>query len=184
MSVNLYELINKGYKNHDEQKNYMNSKGYFYDEELSNKKSQVYYNPDKHELIKNINGTQTLSDIATDGLMSIGLLKDTKFYDEQKNNLELARKKYNEPKIKLSGHSLGASTAHAIASPSDEVYALNMFTSINQPIRKNTKHYRDKFDVVSLFNTNAKHTENLNSRFNSILKNHSSNTIKNKNIMI
>ena len=161
MSVSLGRLIDNGYSNRQQQEKDLNSKGYKKDHALSNQKTQIFHNPESGHLIKNINGTRTLADIATDAAVGLGLGHNTQRYKEEKNNLEKAKKKYNPKSTTIAGSSLGGYLASAISDKNDKVVTLNRPSIPFTPIPKNETHYRVKGDVISLNGANAKHTKTL-----------------------
>jgi hypothetical protein len=64
-SLDLYDVINNGYKNKDHQMKAFENNGYKYDNMLSNDNHQVYHNPTDNKLLFNVEGTHNLRGVGT-----------------------------------------------------------------------------------------------------------------------
>ena len=154
--VQLYDAIKGSYKPVDR----LGKHGqYVKDKSLSNDNQQVYYNKKKNKLLYTVAGTHNLSDVATDGYLAVGKLKDTSRYKEAANILDKAKAKYNPKKTIGAAHSLGGSILGYL--PVDKATTLDKGATIGQPIRT-------KGDAVSLLNagyTNMHTLANPNKAF-------------------
>lgn len=159
--ASLSSIVNGGYRNHTDQEQHLQSKGYKKDHELSNKNTQIFYNQDSKHLIKNTNGTQRLSDWSTNLANAAGLGKHTQRYEDEKNSLEKAKKKHNPESTTLTGSSLGGYLNHITAQKGDKVVSVNRPSIPFSKIPSNETHYRIKGDPISIFSANAKRTKTL-----------------------
>ena len=102
-SDTLHNVVIDGYLH---TKNEVN--GYKKDDELSGKRVQVYYHPDKSHLLINYRGTDDLNDVYTDLRMFFGD-KSGRRFSHGKEVTDKAIDKYAEyqPNVTLIGHSLG-----------------------------------------------------------------------------
>lgn len=187
---NLWDVLRVGYSNDKEQqKNTLEKTGYIRDNDLSNENHQVYYNKEKKDLLYNINGTQNnlahfLQDWKTNLQIGLGYGTKTQRYNEEKDNLQKAKNRYDENTTTITGSSQGGYMASHIADKNDKVFTYNK-ASIGEPVGNNETHYRSGLDIVSLPNAFSKHTKNINfNPFQSILQNHSIDNLKDKNILI
>lgn len=187
-NLNLAKVLKLGYAPEKKQEKVMNKYGYKIDKPLSNDNQQVYYNPDKKKLLVNVTGTHNVSDYFTDARLALGGLKNTKRYKQAEDVLQKAKQKYNEDKVVLTGHSLGASIAKNISKPTDETYTLNAGITIGEKSRPkpNQHNYRVEGDVVSLFGTNQRHTTTIPYSYDKYdpFKAHSTDAIKDQMIFI
>lgn len=168
--LNLHDILKNGYNK--TKNNEMN--GYQLDKQLSNHNNQIYYNQKENKLLHNINGTNSFSDVITDGYLAAGKLKDTSRYKDSHQKLRQAKEKYKINDATITGHSLGASIAGYIGGKNDTVITANKGATIGQKMRANETHHRTQGDLVSLLNSGSKHTvnhENKNNRANSLLIN-------------
>jgi hypothetical protein len=186
--INLYDVLKNSYADKNKQMNSLKKEGYKYDSMLSNHNQQVYYNPNEKKLILNVAGTHNLRDWATDAYLAAGKLKDTNRFKEAKNIYNQAKQKYQGSNATITGHSLGGSIAGYISGDAnDKVVTFNKGATIGQKMRANETHYRTRGDLVSVLNTNSKHTQNINNP-NKFLKNpysaHMITTLNKSNIKV
>ena len=159
-------MLKVGYSNDaKKQRDTLGKHGYKRDEELSNDKRQVYYNPEKKHLLANVNGTQNniqhfLQDWGTNAAIALGQGEKTDRFKEENNNLEKAKKKYNPEKTTLTGHSQGGFHASHIAGKTDEIVTYNKAHDYGS-ISNKEHHYRVQGDPVSIFASGTKHSTNV-----------------------
>jgi hypothetical protein len=147
--------VHKALKNSYSKQHAQKLGGYILDKELSNHNQQVYFHPQKKQLLNTIAGTHNWSDVGTDAALAFGRLKNTKRYKEAKDVYEKAKKKYGVDSAKVVGHSLGGTIASYIANPAkDHVVTLDKGATIGQKARKEEKAYRSAGDYVSLLAKN------------------------------
>lgn len=186
MSVNLYDALKSSYGD-KKSKEKLSNAGYNFDSMLSNQNQQVWYNPKENKLLYNVAGTHNLKDWGTDLYLGLGKLKETNRYKEAKNILEQAKKKYNNPKTIISGHSLGGTITNYIGDKNDKKYSFNAGYTIGQKTRSNngnTTNLRTFTDPVSLLSLGAKNQKNISfGGLNPILS-HNLENLKNKSIRI
>jgi hypothetical protein len=187
--ISLYDFLRTGYTNNKEdQTKTLGKYGYIRDNELSNNQNQIYYNPQDKKLLFGSNGTQNtldhfLKDWSTNAYIGLGLGQSTSRYQEDKNDLEKAKKKYSDAKdTTLIGHSQAGYFLDKIAGPNDKIITYNPASNHSE---KNETIYRTKFDPVSILDFNTKHTKTIDSNpFQGFLKEHDLNNLKNKKIYI
>lgn len=161
--VKLDTVLKSGYKDKKYQKETLGKEGYVYDTQLSSGNQQVYYNPEKKDLLVNVTGTHNFSDIGTDVYLAFGGLKKTNRYKEADKVLKAAKDKYKEDKVVVTGDSLGGSIAQNIAKKSDKEYSYNSGYTIGQKTKGgNQKNFRNKGDIISLLGSKAKNMHTLN----------------------
>ena len=112
-------------RNRSDRQNLMNKNGlgeWKLDMELSNKEHTVYNNKNTGEVIFSVRGTDIsnqqggkAADLATDGVLMLGLEKITPRYKRSKKGLEKTQDKYKGKKIIISGHSLGGKIGSELA---------------------------------------------------------------------
>jgi hypothetical protein len=159
--------------NENRRKKVLKRFGYIYDTELSTPEHIVGYSPFEKKLLYGVRGTELKSrgnalenkDLQTDILLGAGGLKQSKRYDEERSTILKAKKKYNEDKVVLVGHSLGGGLLNSM--PEDVIPAKDAVYTYNAPILKprkdaNNYHYRTSGDVFSVFNSDAKTLPNEN----------------------
>lgn len=171
--------------------------GYVLDKELSNPDHIVAFNPFNNKLLYAPRGTELKSkgnifdnkDLQTDIILGTGGLKQTKRYDEERSTILKAKKKYNEDKVVLVGHSLGGGLLNQM--PTDVITEKDQVITYNAPIlkpRKNSVNYRTEGDVFSVFNPQAKTLQNENpisvNLGNYLLKAHQLENLQNQNIFV
>jgi hypothetical protein len=159
MSTNLCDVLRGSYGDEQAVKN-IESQGYKRDNELSNEKHQVYWNPDKKHLINSIRGTATLKDWGTNAYIALGKGKETDRYKEEKSNLERAKEKYKPDKATVAGHSQGSYHASHAAGDDDEILTYNKAYFPTDKVRHNETHYRIVDDPVSIFAIGNRNTKN------------------------
>jgi hypothetical protein len=171
--------------------------GYVLDKELSSPDRIVAYNPFKKDLLYAPRGTELKhrgnifdnKDLQTDIILGTGGLKQTKRYDEERSTILKAKKKYNEDKVILVGHSLSGGLLNEM--PTDVITERDQVITYNAPIlkpRKDATHYRTKGDVFSVFNKDAKTLQNENpvslNLASYLLKAHQLENLQNQNIFV
>ena len=184
--MDLYSTLKNGYS-----KNKKDLNGYIFDRNLSDHNNQIYYNPTNKRLVHNINGSNSLHDWVDNAKLAVGYgFKESNRYITSHKKLRQAKEKYGVGTATVTGHSQSGFTAGMISGKNDKVLTLNKAATIGQKVRNNERHFRTK-DMVSLLNSNSKHTINLKpDNKQSILKpvnaynNHLVDAIKNKKILL
>jgi hypothetical protein len=169
--MNLHDILKTGYSNNrTKQEEFGKKHGYQLDKELTNKNHQVYVNPAENKVLYNINGTQgnqglgkLITDWNTNVQIAIGKGKKTQRYEEEKGNLEKAKKKYENYNTTLTGHSQAHYFINELGDKKDKKITYNGAHFPFQPVK--TTHYKTTLDPVSVFATNAKNTKILSSNF-------------------
>jgi hypothetical protein len=162
MGLSLHDVLKNGYSNNvKKQKKAFEKDGYVYDNKLSNRHEQVYFNNTNGKLLFNVNGTNAWDprDLITDVYLGLGKIKSTSRYKEAEHVLDEARNKYKPKETTLTGHSMASTIVQGIGSKSDNIVSLDGGYTIGQKTRG--KHYRTEGDVVSLLGANGKHTTTL-----------------------
>ena len=151
--------------------------GFQLDRELSNDDHQIYHHKDKG-LLYNVTGTQNSRDWVNNLKLATGIgFKKSIRYNNEKETLNKAKKKYNVDNALITGHSQGAAHASFISDPNkDEVFTLDKAATIGHKSRKNETNYASRGDLVSVFNNNNKYIGNHDYNF---LNAHKVNKIKN-----
>jgi hypothetical protein len=186
--VQLYDVVQSSFKDANQQRSNLEKHGYKRDDEISNHNRQVYFNPEKNDLIYNITGSHNLKDLGTNLYLAAGHIKNTNRYFDEHKGLRQVKEKYKVVKATVSGYSLGGTLAGYVGSKSDNIVTLNKGSTIGQRVRSGENAFRVGGDLVSLMNKNSKHmktlkNQNMTTPFNA-LKAHSSSNIKNYNIKI
>ena len=83
--VQLYDVIRSGYDGNDRLQN----QGYIKDNALSSHNQQVYFNPEKNDLIYNVTGSHNLKDWGTNLYLATGNLKKTNRFKEAHEGLSV-----------------------------------------------------------------------------------------------
>ena len=139
--------------------------GYEYDDKLSTKNSQIYFNPDNKQLLYIARPTnpRDIADLRTDLSLTLGKLKSTKRYIDAENKLKEATDKYKPEKRILAGYSLGGSIVSRLGSKGrgDAVYTYNKGATLGQKSRDIETAYRTKGDIVSLASKYDKNVKTL-----------------------
>lgn len=181
--IQLYKALKIGNtRNLEKQQRALKDYGYIIDKELTNPREQVIaYNPFQKKLLAIENGTDLHSekDLLTDLVLLHGGLKQTVRYDDTKNALMKAQKKYDVPAdhINVVGYSLGGAITNFVTPSGAHGYTYNAPYILNQKVRPNVHNYRVQGDVVS-FNAPKETTttiENKNEGFHGpawLLKTH------------
>lgn len=163
-SISLYDTLNSSYGDKKANSN-LEKQGYIKDKQRSNGNQQVYYNPQKKDLMVNVAGSHNLYDFAVnDVALGLGLLKSTDRYKQADKTLKEAKKFYQPNTTIVSGHSLGSSIGKNITSKSDKFVGLDAGYTIGQKTRSNNgnhQNYRTEGDVVSILGSGAKNMKTL-----------------------
>jgi hypothetical protein len=134
--------------------------GFVLDEDLSNKKTRVFHNPETKEVKISHKGTDPTdkNDLKNDLLLSVGLLnKHTSQRVRNANKITAeANKKYGAENITHTGHSLGGYLASNSARGENKVETYNAGTSplaiVSNQFKKkkqNAIHYTTGVDPIS-----------------------------------
>lgn len=192
--LKLYKALKLSYEPNERRRaKVLKRFGYKYDYDLSSPEHVVAYNPFSKDLLYVPRGTELQSrshayenpDIQTDLLLGVGGLKQTKRWESENNALLKAKKKYDENRTVLAGHSLSGAIVNEL--PRD---AKDTVITYNSPIIKSSggSHYRTSGDVFSAFNTDITTLPNENrSSFNpvnNLLKAHNLENIKQQPIFL
>lgn len=185
--LKLYNALNIGYlRDEKKQKKRLKKFGYVLDPELTTREHLVAYNPFDKKLLYVSNGTNFANptDVYNDIRGLTNTQKSTRRYDEEKNALMKAKKKYNEKQTTLVSHSLGSQYTNTIASRDDRVIQYNPFLLPNTRARENIQNIRTEYDPVSLFAPSS-NTQTLPSgNGNTFLKAHNLSNIRDEPIFI
>ena len=162
--ISLYDTLNSSYGDKKASSN-LEKQGYIKDKKRSNHNQQVYYNPQKKDLMVNVAGSHNAYDfLVNDVALAFGGLKSTDRYKQADKTLKEAKKFYQPNTTIVSGHSLGASVGKNITSKSDKFIGLDAGYTIGQKTRSNNgnhQNYRTEGDVVSILGANAKNMKTL-----------------------
>lgn len=145
--------------------------GYVLDKELSSPERIVAFNPFNKKLLYAPRGTELKhkgnifdnKDLQTDIILGSGGLKQTQRYEDEKQTILKAKKKYNEDKAVMVAHSLGGSLLNQM--PTDVITKADKVITYNAPIlkqREGSIDYRTKGDIFSVFNPKATTLPNTN----------------------
>jgi hypothetical protein len=147
-------ILNASYKSNEDAKNDLEDKGYIFDDELSNEKQKVFYDPktDKPKIV--FKGTTDANEWIRNPLIPFGLEGlDPEFENAKKLTKQVAEKYDNKPDV--FGHSRGATKSEYVSNLADQVYTYNKPSRLygsyifnNTP--ENIHNYRATFDPVSL----------------------------------
>jgi hypothetical protein len=143
------------------------------------------------KLLYNENGTQnnSLSNIIRDWntnlQIALGNGQNTDRLKQERNALEKARSKYNDPEdVVLTGHSQAGYFFPMISKPTDKVITYNK-ASLGEPVKKNETLYKTSNDITSLLNLGSKHSKLISlNPFQDVIDAHNIENLKNKNIRI
>ena len=117
---NLYDTLQSSYGDKKADSN-LEKKGYIKDNKLSNHNQQVWYNPNRKDLMLNIAGSHNAYDfVGNDLALGLGLLKSNDRYKQADKTLSKAKQFYNPTTTTVTGHSLGSSIGANIASKKDK----------------------------------------------------------------
>ena len=158
--LKLYKALKLGYlRDEKKQAKVLKRFGYRLDKELSNGREYLTaYNPFDNKLLFVSNGTDITSpkDIYEDIRYLIPSdSKSSDRYNNEKNALLKAKKKYEGAKTTLAGHSLGANHVHYLGSANDEIISYNPYLPPGYKDRPNETLIRTKGDLISGFAKNA-----------------------------
>ena len=167
----LKHMINNGYM--DNPAIMDNIDGYILDKELSGKRAQVYYHPEKDHLVVNHRGTKGIHDVMTDIRLVLGDKSGNRFKHGKKITDDALRK-YNTENVTIAGHSLAGEIArqsskndnHDIIVVNPAVAPLDMFNRQ----KDNETVIRSTLDPVSGlhgFNPFANETKTIDIPFQS-----------------
>lgn len=145
--------------------------GYVLDKELSSPEHIVAFNPFDKKLLYAGRGTELKhkgnifdnKDLQTDIILGAGGLKQTKRFEEEKQTILKAKKKYNEDKVVLVGHSLFGGILNQMGN--DVITEKDKVITYNAPIlkpREGSTNYRTEGDIFSVFNQKATTLPNEN----------------------
>jgi hypothetical protein len=196
--LKLGKILKLSYEpNENRRQKVLKKYGYVLDKELSSDDRIVAFNPFNNKLLYAPRGTELKHrgniydnrDLQTDIILGVGGLKQTKRYDEERSAILKAKKKYNEDKVVLVGHSLSGGILNqmdnSVISEKDKVITYN--APILKP-RKDATHYRTEGDIFSVFNPQAKTLQNENplsvNLASYLLKAHQLENIQNENIFV
>tara|TARA_R100000734_G_C3319038_1_gene114109 strand:+ start:2193 stop:2822 length:630 start_codon:yes stop_codon:yes gene_type:complete len=126
-------LSAEAYKREDRKRKY---EGYIHDNELSDVRHAIYYNPEKNHTVLAVRGTRTdlsqdsIEDLVDSDLGGIvfGNLTATRRYKQAQTKLRQAQQKYKGSKLDLTGHSLGGRTVEELGAREkgiNEVHSYN-----------------------------------------------------------
>jgi hypothetical protein len=198
--MSLYDVLKTGYSNDkNKQAKFGEKHGYVLDKNLTTNSHQVYYNPTENKLLYNGNGTKNnlqnfFKDWKTNAYIAVGQGKNAPRYQQEKNALEKARKKYNPAETIITGHSQFGFIAPRIASQKhgDKVITYNK-ASVGGKVYDNEKHYRIDKDIISTptlmdgRNTKTYSTKPITffqNPLQRLLESHNLSSIKDKNISV
>lgn len=146
----VYKLLSESY-NRKPKKN-LTIEGFERDDQLSGRRTQVYYNAKDQKQIVVHRGTQGIQDLFTDVNLAFGRLSKTNRYKHAKKIAEEAQKKRPLFETTQLGHSLGGALARNVASKKDNIITFNTAVAPNEMFKKHKKsqtNYRTQFDLVS-----------------------------------
>lgn len=149
MAMSLKQVLRNSYTP-DTHKNAFMGENFAYDERLSTKEHQIYFNPESRVLLMSITGTHNIYDIATDIMLAFGKLKDTDRFKDARKALRSAKEVYAPRKTVIVGHSLGGTIAQYIAGGDDIVFTYNKAVTVGQKTRANESAFRTRGDLISL----------------------------------
>lgn len=149
----LKTILNASYESNPVAKEQLENKGYVFDEELSNKKQKVFYDPETMTPKIVFKGTTDANEWLRNPLLAFGLERfDPEFKKAQKVTKQVTEKYDNKPDV--FGHSRGSSKASYVSNLANKVYTYNkpsnLFESrIFKTSRPNEMNFRSTFDPVS-----------------------------------
>lgn len=171
--TDLYELLKTGYSNDlEKQQDFANKNGYILKKDFTNNNHQVYYHPEKKQLLYNINGTQNsninkiIDDWNTNLQIGLGNGEKTARFKQEKGNLEKAKKAIKDEygddfDTNITGHSQARFHASRIGDKNDKVVTYNGANPIGGKIKANETHYRVLTDPVSITTTGQKNNKGV-----------------------
>jgi len=194
--IQLYKALKIGYtRDAGKQAKALKKYGYVLDRELTNPRENVVaWNPFEKKLLYISQGTdpRNQKDLQTDAVLAAGGLKQTRRYEEEKNALLKAQRKYGADAghVNLIGHSLGGSVVNFLAPSGSHAITYNAAYTPGQKARAETTNYRTAGDVISILapkqNTTTFGRENaaVVPTPNALLKAHGLENIKDAKIYI
>ena len=149
----IKNLLKKSYDNKNYNKDYGD---YKIDNDLTNKKTQVYYNGDKNHVVSVHRGTKDINDWLTDLKLAFGI-KDKRFKEAQ-NLQNKINEKYSNSNHTILGHSLGSELAKEANKYADK--SKTELIGLNGPTlpydlkkdKENVYNIRSTYDPISLLN--------------------------------
>lgn len=161
-SLTLYDSLKIGYlRNENKQASALKQYGYELDRDLTNYDHLTAYNPQQKKLLYVVNGTNPLrpQDLYSDVALAVGQLKATPRFKSDKRSFERAKKKYNEDKVIIAGHSLGGGIASKLDnSPNTKILTFNPAATIGEKRNIRETAYRTGADIVSILKPKTKQT--------------------------
>ena len=149
----LKTILNVSYDDNLKAKDILENKGYIFDEDLSNEKQKVFYDPktDTPKIV--FKGTTDMNEWLRNPLIPLSLEFLDPEFTESKNLVKQVTDKYKS-KPDLYGHSRGATKSLYNSSLANQVYTYNkpskLFGSyIFDDTPNNVHNYRATFDPVS-----------------------------------
>jgi hypothetical protein len=148
----LKEYMNESYIKSDERSKFIND--FQYDEDLSNNKTAVYFNPDtKQAKIIHRGTNETASDWQNNLALALGVYDFTRRNKKGLSTQKSVGEKYGDKNVTTIGHSQGAFLAKKHGTNSKNVITLNeayIPSKIYNKPKKNEISIRSKGDLVSL----------------------------------
>lgn len=154
--IQLYKALKIGYtRDEAKQAKALKKYGYVLDRDLTNPRENVVaWNPLQKKLLYISQGTDPRSqkDLQTDVALATGGLKQTRRYEEEKNALLKAQRKYgaDASQVNLVGHSLGGSMINFLAPSGSHAITYNAAYTPGQKARAETHNYRTAGDTISI----------------------------------
>jgi hypothetical protein len=149
----LKTILNVSYEDNFKAKETLEDKGYIFDEDLSNEKQKVFYDPvtDTPKIV--FKGTTDMNEWLRNPLIPLSLEFLDPEFQESKELVKQVTEKYKS-KPDLYGHSRGASKGVYNAGLANQVYTYNkpskLYGSyIFNDTPDNVHNYRATFDPVS-----------------------------------
>lgn len=149
----LKTILNASYESNPKAKEQLENKGYIFDEELSNKKQKVFYDPETKTPKIVFKGTTDANEWLRNPLLAVGLERfDPEFKKAKKLTEQVTAKYENKPDV--LGHSRGAAKASYVSNLANKVITYNkpsnIFESrIFKTSRPNETNLRSTFDPIS-----------------------------------
>jgi len=149
----LKTILNASYESNPVAKEQLENKGYVFDEELSNKKQKVFYDPETMTPKIVFKGTTDGNEWLRNPLLAVGLERfDPEFKKAKKVTQQVTEKYDNKPDV--FGHSRGAAKSSYVSNLANKVYTYNkpsnLFESrIFKTSSPNETNFRSTFDPIS-----------------------------------
>jgi hypothetical protein len=145
----VHSILKSSYNKNKDAKNDLASQGYVLDEQLSGKRAKVFTGPDGKPSIV-YRGTNTIQDVGTDMLVSIGLGKYTNRVKHSKKVHDEVKQKYKTNEVDTYGHSLGGYLAENVGAKGN-IVTYNKASIGGKVTNPKQTDIRTKNDVVSQF---------------------------------